>query len=71
MLFDDFQVMAQSSFLDFRVARRILEDIAIDLATEAKHPSQAHRKPFFAYSILRGTIEYPPTVESIVSDDMP
>lgn len=65
MLFDNFQVMAKASFLDFRVACRVLEDIAINLATEAQHPSQAHRRPFFVYSILRGTIEYPPSVESI------
>ena len=67
MLFDNFQVMAKASFIDFRVAYRVLEDITINLATEAQHPSQSHRQPFFVYSILRGTIEYPPSVESIVS----
>jgi hypothetical protein len=67
MLFDNFQVMAKASFLEFRVAYRILEDIAINLASEAQHPNESHRQPFFAYTILRGEIEYPPSVESIVS----
>ena len=58
--------MAEASFLDFRVAYRVLEDIAINLAAEAQHSSQSHRKPFFVYTILRGEIEYPPLVESIV-----
>jgi hypothetical protein len=67
MLFDNFQFMAKASFLDFRVACRVLEDIAINLAIEAQHPSLSHRKPFFAYTILRGEIEYPPSVETVVS----